>query len=110
MSEKGTVITLILAPVSFLKSGARRCSGSAICGPVNVRRLTVTPAKGWAPAADGDLSADLLLLLLLQAATTSTATARNASHPYRFIPDLRFARKIGCLTMTGAVSGGNSAP
>ncbi len=30
------MITLTLAPVSFSKSGARRWSGSAICGPVKV--------------------------------------------------------------------------
>src|SRR5437879_9407515 len=42
-------MTLILAPVSFSKSGARRCRGSAICGPVNVRMFTATPSKG--PAA-----------------------------------------------------------
>ena len=37
-------MTFTLAPVSFSNSGARRCSGSAICGPVKVRMLTVTPA------------------------------------------------------------------
>src|SRR5471032_335611 len=39
---------LILAPVSFSKSGARRCKGSWIA-PVCVMRLTVTPSNG--PAA-----------------------------------------------------------
>src|SRR6266568_5037543 len=36
-------MTSILAPVSFSKSGARRCSGSAIWGPVNVTTRTVVP-------------------------------------------------------------------
>src|SRR5690348_3612186 len=70
-------MTLIFAPVSFSKSGARRCSGSAICGPVNVTRLTVTPSKGFC---------DFLLPPAPQAATTSTAITRNATNPYRFIP------------------------
>src|ERR1700751_5027569 len=47
---------LILAPVSFSKSGARRCSGSAICGPVKVIRLTVTPSKS--PAEAGEAGAE----------------------------------------------------
>src|SRR5918995_211199 len=42
-SAKGTVTTLMVAPVSRPKSGARRCSGSAIWGPVNVRTVTSTP-------------------------------------------------------------------
>src|SRR5690348_6933220 len=48
---------LILAPVSFSKSGARRCSGSAICGPVKVIRLTVTPSKSPAEAGFGAVPA-----------------------------------------------------
>ena len=44
-------MTLIFAPVSASKSGARRWSGSATCGPLNVSRLTSTPVKSW-PAAD----------------------------------------------------------
>ena len=36
--------TLILAPVLAANSGAWRCSGSAICGPVKVNTFTVTPA------------------------------------------------------------------
>ena len=36
-----------LAPVAFSKSGALRCSGSAICGPVNVSTRTVTPLNFW---------------------------------------------------------------
>jgi hypothetical protein len=36
-----------LAPVSFSKSGARRCSGSAICGPVKVTTRMVVPLYGW---------------------------------------------------------------
>src|SRR3954447_19722203 len=72
-------MTLILAPVSFPKSGARRCRGSAICGPVKVTRFTVTPAKGFAPAAE------VPALLVPAAATTSNATMRSASDPSRFI-------------------------
>src|SRR5690349_18836389 len=45
----GMVMTLILAPVSAAKSGARRCNGSAICGPVKVSTLTVTPANWLLP-------------------------------------------------------------
>src|SRR4051794_19955770 len=44
-------MTWILAPVSFSKSGARRCSGSAICGPVNVTTWMSTPSKRCGPAA-----------------------------------------------------------
>src|SRR6476661_7969816 len=44
-------MTLILAPVSLAKSGARRCSGSAIWGPLNVRMLTSTPANWLPPVA-----------------------------------------------------------
>ena len=36
--------TLIVAPVSSLNSGARRCSGSAICGPVKVITVASTPS------------------------------------------------------------------
>src|SRR5689334_25238134 len=36
------------APVSLAKSGARRCNGSAICGPVTVSTFTSTPAN-WLP-------------------------------------------------------------
>ncbi len=45
-------MTFTLAPVSFSKSGARRCSGSAICGPVKVMMLMVTPSNS--PASAGD--------------------------------------------------------
>src|SRR4051812_31544770 len=51
MSWKPTASTLIVAPVSAWKSGARRWSGSAICGPLNVRRWTVTPSNCLPPAA-----------------------------------------------------------
>ena len=47
------MITLTLAPVSASKSGARRCSGSAICGPVKVMTLTVTPSNGLSCARAG---------------------------------------------------------
>ena len=43
-------MTFTLAPVSFSKSGARRCIGSAICGPVKVMTLTVTPSNSPAEA------------------------------------------------------------
>src|SRR5690349_1708787 len=33
----------MVAPVSFVKSGPRRCNGSATCGPTKVSKLTVTP-------------------------------------------------------------------
>src|SRR6267142_808347 len=36
-----------LAPVNFSKSGARRWSGSAICGPVKVTTRMVVPLYGW---------------------------------------------------------------
>ena len=42
---------LICAPVMALKSGARRCSGSAICGPVKVMMLTSTPSNSPAACA-----------------------------------------------------------
>jgi hypothetical protein len=89
------MMTLIFAPVSFPKSGARRCRGSAICGPVNVRTLTVTPSKGLAPAAALLLTADLLLPLLeaAAAAARTTPTARNASHPNRFMRPPIFPRR-----------------
>src|SRR4051812_13440898 len=40
-------MTLTWAPVSASKSGARRWSGSATCGPLNVSRLTLTPLNAW---------------------------------------------------------------
>src|SRR3972149_771688 len=43
-------MTLIFAPVSLPKPGLRRCSGSAICGPVNVNTFTVTPSNGFGAA------------------------------------------------------------
>src|SRR2546421_11179309 len=36
-----------LAPVAFSKSGARRCSGSAIWGPVKVTTRIVVPLNCW---------------------------------------------------------------
>ena len=36
-------MTLTWMPVAASKSGARRMSGSATCGPLNVNRLTVVP-------------------------------------------------------------------
>src|SRR2546423_1009401 len=44
-------MTLILAPVAASNSLPRRCSGSAICGPVKVMTLTVTPANGLSCAS-----------------------------------------------------------
>src|SRR2546427_3390486 len=46
-------MTLIFAPVSFPKSGPRRCKGSAICGPVKVSTFTVTPSNCFACDAAG---------------------------------------------------------
>src|SRR6267378_3734151 len=57
-----------LAPVSFSKSGARRCSGSAIWGPVNVTTRIVVPANDWFDDVAGPL---------LQAARTPTPTNRT---------------------------------
>src|SRR4029079_11725310 len=57
MSWKPTASTLIVAPVSALKSGARRWSGSAIWGPLNVSRWTLTPANCCPPAAADPLAA-----------------------------------------------------
>src|SRR6266545_1432256 len=76
-SLKGTVTTLILAPVSRWNSGARRWSGSAICGPVKVRTLTETPSCAFAPVFFVDCE-----LPLLQAATNSASTAMDAAHPW----------------------------
>ena len=46
-------MTLMWAPVSFSKSGARRWSGSATCGPLNVSRLTLRPLKACDAAGLG---------------------------------------------------------
>src|SRR5882672_5862215 len=43
MVWKPTATTLTWPPVSFSQSGARRWSGSATWGPLNVRMLTFTP-------------------------------------------------------------------
>jgi len=40
-------MTLMWAPVNASKSGARRWSGSAICGPLNVSRFTLMPLNAW---------------------------------------------------------------
>src|SRR5579859_2705344 len=40
---------VILAPVRAANSGACRCSGSAICGPVKVSTVTSTPANWPVP-------------------------------------------------------------
>src|SRR5438105_1585570 len=44
------------APVAASNAGARRWSGSATCGPLNVSRLTVTPSN-WPVLADVDADA-----------------------------------------------------
>src|SRR4029450_9043642 len=67
----------MLAPVRWLKSGARRCSGSAICGPVNVRTVTSTPLSWSAPVPWVDWV--LLSLPPLQAAASSDTAAINAA-------------------------------
>src|SRR5438034_5602221 len=56
-----------LAPVAFSKSRARRCSGSAIWGPVNVTTRTVTPLNFWP---------ELVFEPLAQAAIKPTPTTR----------------------------------
>src|SRR6266566_5228114 len=50
-------MTLTWPPVSFSQSGARRWSGSATCGPLKVRMLTLRPANfvpGEAATAEAD--------------------------------------------------------
>jgi hypothetical protein len=55
-----------LAPVALEKSGARRCKGSAICGPVKVTTRIVTPLNFWP---------ELVLDPPPQAATNAAATS-----------------------------------
>src|SRR5712691_12948165 len=62
-------MTSIFAPVSFSKSGARRCSGSAICGPVKVKTRTVTPLNL--------LFEEVFDVPFEQAAMTAAASART---------------------------------
>src|SRR4029077_11102296 len=57
MVWKPTATMFTWPPVSFSQSGARRWSGSAIWGPLNVRILMLTPANlvpGEAAATDAD--------------------------------------------------------
>src|SRR2546428_1503003 len=79
-------MTSTFAPVSLLKSGARRWSGSAICGPVNVTTRTVTPANGCACAvAVGAVDCDAAGVgdeaagVCVHAANKRLAVARRAS-------------------------------
>src|SRR5712691_995608 len=80
-------MTSTFAPVSFSKSGARRWSGSAICGPVNVTTRTVVPAKFWvgdgATVAVVDCDApgvgDEAAGVCVHAANKRLAVARRAS-------------------------------
>jgi hypothetical protein len=72
------VTIFTFAPVRLLKSGARRCSGSAICGPVKVSTVTSTPLCRSAPVPW------VAWVLLsppppLQAATSNDAAARHAA-------------------------------
>src|SRR6476620_2750560 len=53
-----TATTLTWPPVSFSQSGARRWSGSATCGPLKVRMLTLTPLNLSPCEAAGDAAAD----------------------------------------------------
>src|SRR5438309_11481498 len=84
-------MTSTFAPVSVLKSGARRCSGSAICGPVNVTTRTVTPAYGCVgaalavAAADCDGLGDVAAGVWVHAANKRVAVASRASG-LNFIP------------------------
>src|SRR6266540_6137553 len=61
MVWKPTAMTLIWAPVRRSKSGARRWSGSATWGPLNVRMLTLMPLNlspwGGCDAAGADADA-----------------------------------------------------
>src|SRR3990170_736751 len=66
-------MTLIFAPVSLPKPGPRRCSGSAICGPVNVNTFTVTPSNGFGAAV-----------------TAGTDSSTAATSSAREIPTNRF--------------------
>src|SRR5690348_15590503 len=70
------VMTLILAPVSAWKSGARRCNGSAICGPVNVSTFTVTPANWLLPPP---LAAGAVVLVAAGAAGAVVLVAAGAA-------------------------------
>src|SRR5882672_769646 len=91
MVWKPTATTLTWPPVSFSQSGARRWSGSATCGPLNVRMLMLTPAnlvpgdaaavgadEAGADAADAGADAgvvaagDALGVAVLQPAITTT--------------------------------------
>ena len=69
-------MTCTLAPVSFSKSGARRCSGSAIWGPVNVTTRIVVPLK---LVLEDVLLLDPLVQLTINPtpATRTRALARN---------------------------------
>src|SRR5689334_19907379 len=65
MVWKPTATTLTWPPVRHSQSGARRCSGSATCGPLKVRMLTLAPlnlpsvahAAAW-DGASADAGAD----------------------------------------------------
>src|SRR5713226_3068844 len=83
-------MTCTFAPVSLLKSGARRWSGSAICGPVNVTIRMVVPANGCvgaavAVAADAAGVGDEAAGVCVHAANKRLAVARRASG-LNFIP------------------------
>jgi len=59
-------MTSTLAPVALSKSGARRCSGSAIWGPVKVTTRIVVPLN---------FAFDVGLLVLQAASSRATPTA-----------------------------------
>ena len=83
-------MTLILAPVSASKSGARRWSGSAICGPLNVSRLTSTPEKSWA-------AADALAAGSALAEAGATDAGADAGAADGVVPEQAVAMKIAVI-------------
>ncbi len=62
-------MTSIFAPVCLSNAGPRRCSGSAICGPVKVKTRTVTPLNL--------LFEEVFGVPFEQAAMTTAASART---------------------------------
>src|SRR6478672_9060795 len=58
MVWKPTAMTLTCAPVRASKSGARRWSGSATCGPLKVSRFTLTPLNACDAAGVGAAACD----------------------------------------------------
>src|SRR6266576_1878165 len=77
MVWKPTATTFTWPPVSFSQSGARRWSGSATWGPLNVRMLTLTPLN----LSPGDVAGPAALgagPLLVAAGTEAAAPLLDA--------------------------------